>query len=182
VGVEEARLVEAPVAASPEVVAEADRLAPSAPVGGRIPLQHEARSWVSQALGLLRAGRVLVVDYADETPSLATRPWAEWLRTYRGHRRAGHPLDRPGTADITCEVALDQLAVAAAPDRDRTQAAWLAAHGLAELVERAREVWRTTAHVGDLAALAARSRVGEADALTDPTGLGAFRVVEWEVG
>jgi hypothetical protein len=24
--------------------------------------------------------------------------------------------------------------------------------------------------------------VGEADALTDPTGLGAFRVLEWDVG
>jgi hypothetical protein len=49
-------------------------------------------------------------------------------------------------------------------------------------VEAARGTWRATAHVGDLAALAARSRVGEADALTDPTGLGAFRVLEWEVG
>ena len=182
VGVEAGRLVEVPVAASPEAVAEADRLAPGAPVGGRIPRQHQARAWVAQAVGLLRGGRVLVVDYADETPSLATRQWTDWLRTYRDHRRAGHPLDRPGTADITCEVAVDQLAVAHAPHADRTQAAWLAAHGLAELVEAARETWRTTAHVGDLTALAARSRVGEADALTDPEGLGAFRVMEWEVG
>ena len=181
VGVEAARLVEVPVTASPEVVAEADRLAPDAPVGGRIPRQHQARSWVAQAAGLLRAGRVVVFDYADETPSLAARPWPEWLRTYREHRRAGHPLDQPGTADITCEVAVDQLAVASAPDDDRTQAAWLEAHGLAELVERARETWRATAHVGDLTALAARSRVGEADALTDPSGLGSFRVLEWQV-
>ena len=36
-------------------------------------------------------------------------------------------------------------------------------------------------HVGDLAALRPRSRVGEAEALTDPTGLGAFRVLEWVV-
>jgi hypothetical protein len=33
--------------------------------------------------------------------------------------------------------------------------------------------------VGDLAALRARSRVREAEALLDPDGLGAFRVVEW---
>jgi hypothetical protein len=71
--------------------------------------------------------------------------------------------------------------VARAPDGDRAQAAWLEGHGLAELVAAARETWRATAHVGDLTALAARSRVGEADALTDPGGLGAFRVLEWEV-
>ena len=38
------------------------------------------------------------------------------------------------------------------------------------------------AGVGDLAALRARSRVREAEALTDPSGLGAFAVLEWEVG
>ena len=32
---------------------------------------------------------------------------------------------------------------------------------------------------GGLEAIAGRSRVHEADALTDPTGLGAFRVLEW---
>ena len=181
VGVEGGRLVEVLVGASPGLGAEADRLAPGAPVGGRIPIQHEARGWLGHALGLVRAGRVVVVDYADATPSLAARPWQEWLRTYRGHQRAGHPLDAPGTADITCEVAVDQLAVARAPDRDRAQAAWLEGHGIGELVDAARKTWRATAHVGDLAALAARSRVGEADALTDPGGLGAFRVLEWEL-
>jgi len=29
--------------------------------------------------------------------------------------------------------------------------------------------------------IARRTGVGEADALTDPTGLGAFRVLEWQV-
>ena len=28
----------------------------------------------------------------------------------------------------------------------------------------------------------ARSRVNEAEALTDPSGLGAFRVLEWVIG
>ena len=34
---------------------------------------------------------------------------------------------------------------------------------------------------GDLAALRARSRASESDALCDPTGLGAFRVLEWRL-
>ena len=34
--------------------------------------------------------------------------------------------------------------------------------------------------IGDLEAVKARSRVGEAEALLDPSGLGAFRVLEWD--
>jgi SAM-dependent MidA family methyltransferase len=161
----------------------ADRLAPDAPVGGRVPVQQAAADWVRSARALLRRGRVVVVDYADTTPSLARRPWLEWLRTYRAHGRGGHPLEAPGTQDITCEVAVDQLAaLARAPDRDTAQADWLRAHGLDDLVRAARDTWHERASLGDLDALKARSRVGEADALIDPTGLGAFRVLEWDVG
>ena len=35
--------------------------------------------------------------------------------------------------------------------------------------------------VGDLAALRARSRIRESEALLDPDGMGAFRVLEWIV-
>ena len=182
VGVRGDRLVEVLVVAEGGLAREADALAPDAAVGARMPVQRGTREWLSRALGLLVAGRVVVVDYADDTASLAARPWQEWLRTYRSHGRAGHPLEAPGTADITCEVAVDQLAVVRSPDLDRPQAEWLDSHGIDLLVEHARERWRAGAHVGDLAALAARSRVGEADALCDPAGLGAFRVLEWQVG
>ena len=162
----------------PVVSHEADRLAPNAPVGARIPLQDAAREWVTDAVGRIRRGRVVVVDYADSTPSMAARPWTEWVRTYRGHGRAGHPLADLGSADITCEVAVDQLPPAT---HDRSQAEFLRAHGLDHLVADARQVWSERAHIGDLQALTARSRVMEAAALTDPSGLGAFRVLEWEV-
>jgi SAM-dependent MidA family methyltransferase len=132
---------------------------------------------------LLQQGRVVVLDYADTSASLARRPWLEWVRTYRAHERGGHPLDAPGSQDITCEVAVDQLgALVRPPDRDTSQADWLRAHGIDDLVADARATWRERAALGDLEALKARSRVGEADALTDPTGLGAFRVLEWDVG
>ena len=118
-------------------VADAGRLAPDAPVGARIPLQHQARDWLVDALGRVQAGRVVVVDYMDTTASMSRRPPGEWLRTYRGHGRAGAPLDALGTADITCEVAVDQLAAVRPPDQDRTQAAFLQAHGIDRLVEEA---------------------------------------------
>lgn len=156
----------------------AARLAPAAGPGARIPLQRQAVAFVTDALARLRPGhgRLVLVDYADTTASLAARPWRDWLRTYRAHQRGGPPLEAPGTQDITAEVAVDQLPP---PDLDRSQADFLRAHGLDPLVEAARAEWQERAHIGDLAALKARSRVSEAAALTDPDGLGAFRVLEW---
>ena len=169
------------VPAPPELAAEADRLAPGAAEGGRVPLQHGASAWLRGALALLGRGRLVVIDYADTTPSLASRPWPEWLRTYRSHGRGGHPLDRPGTQDVTCEVAVDQLARVRAPAADRSQAEFLSASGIDELVAAARAEWQAGAAAGTLAAVAARSRAAEAAALVDPAGLGAFRVLEWTV-
>jgi SAM-dependent MidA family methyltransferase len=168
------------VRAPPDLAQEADRLAPDASVGSRIPVQRRAQSWLRSALSLVERGHVVVIDYGDTTAGLAGRPWSEWVRTYRAGGPGGPPLDDPGTQDITCEVAVDQLARIAAPDDDATQGAFLRAHGIDDLVSEARARWHERAAIGDLAALAARSRVNEADVLTDPAGLGAFRVLQWQ--
>lgn len=152
-----------------------------APIGARVPVQERAAGWLVDTLALVERGRVVVVDYADTTPSMAGRPQHEWLRTYRGHDRGGDPLADPGAQDVTVEVAVDQLAAVRPPDEDRTQAAFLRAHGIDDLVEEGRRTWAERAHLGDLAAIRARSRVTEAEALLDPTGLGAYRVLEWAV-
>ncbi|HEV3402392.1 MAG TPA: SAM-dependent methyltransferase [Acidimicrobiales bacterium] len=169
------------VPAAPALAAQAGGLVPDVPDEARIPLQRRAGAWLRAALGCLRRGRVVVVDYADTTPNMARRPWTEWVRTYRAHGRGGHPLADLGRQDVTCEVATDQLARVRPPVGDRTQAEFLTAHGLDALVDAARQAWDAGAASGDLAALAARSRVTEAAALTDPAGLGAFRVLEWQV-
>ena len=109
---------------------------------------------------------------------MARRPWTDWVRTYRGHGRGRPPLADLGMQDVTCEVAVDQLRP---PDANRSQAEWLRAHGVDDLAAEARAAWEARAHIGDLEAVKARSRAGEANALTDPTGLGAFRVLEWQV-
>ncbi|MCU1462697.1 MAG: hypothetical protein JWO37_2772 [Acidimicrobiales bacterium] len=151
-----------------------------APVGARVPVQHAARDWVRRALSSVARGRVVVIDYAvGTTAELAGRPMAEWVRTYRSHGRGGGPLDRPGEQDVTCEVCIDQLARVRPPSRDRSQADFLAAHGVGKLVTAAEAAWQAAAADPDLAALAERARVTEAAALTDPAGLGAFRVLEW---
>jgi SAM-dependent MidA family methyltransferase len=162
-----------------EVLVPVEGPALDAPVGARIPVQRAARAWVETALGLVAAGRVIVFDYADTSASMARRPWTDWVRTYRGHTRGGRPLEGLGSQDITCEVAVDQLP---APTSNRSQADFLRAHGLDALVAEARRAWEERAHIGDLQALVARSRVHEAAALTDPAGLGAFRALEWVQG
>jgi SAM-dependent MidA family methyltransferase len=146
-------------------------------VGARVPRQDAAAAWVADAMARAGpGGRVVAVDYASTTRDLAARPWQEWVRTYRGHDRGGPPLDALGMQDITCEVAVDQLPP---PSHDWSQADWLRAQGIDDLVAEGRRVWRERAAIGDLAAVRARSRVTEADALLDPSGLGAFRVLEW---
>jgi SAM-dependent MidA family methyltransferase len=180
VGIEGSSLVEVLVPMTAVEAAGLDRRAPGATAGARVPLQRAAAAWVHDALALAGpGGRVMALDYATTTARLAARPWTEWVRTYRRHERGGPPLDGLGEQDITCEVAIDQLGVA--PTADRSQADWLRAHGLGDLVEEGRRIWRERAPTGDLAAVRARSRVGEGEALTDPAGLGAFRVLEWAV-
>ena len=53
------------------------------------------------------------------------------------------------------------------------------ARKLDELVAAGWRLWEERAHLGDLEAIRARSRVTEAKALLDPTGLGGFTVLEW---
>ena len=81
----------------------------AASVGTRMPVMADGAEWLGAALDLAAGGRVVAIDYASTSPQLAQRPWTEWVRTYARHGRAGHPLDEPGTADITCEVAVDPL-------------------------------------------------------------------------
>ena len=174
-------LVETLVAAEAGDATLADRLAPDAPTGGRVPIQRQAAAWVSEALDRLERGHLLVIDYASSAPTMADRPWTDWVRTYRRHDRGLAPLAELGTQDVTCEVDLAQLALVRPPDGVASQATFLGAHGLDELVAEGRHIWRERAHIGDLAALRARSRVGEAEALVDRAGLGAFLVLHWQV-
>lgn len=178
-------LLEVLVPAPADLAEDADRSVGGAqflPDGARVPVQRAASVWLRQALSLLEDGRVVVIDYADATPSLAGQPWQNWLRTFRHHQPGGPPLELPGSQDITCVVATDQLGAVRRPTSDRSQAGWLADHGIDELVTAARLIWHERAALGDLEAMKARNRVGEGGALVDPAGLGAFRVLEWVVG
>jgi len=141
---------------------------------GRGVLQRAAETWLKTARSLVRRGSVVVVDYA--------RPRSEdvEVRTYLGHERGDQPLTQLGRNDVTVDVDLAQLqSRVGAASSVTTQAEFLNGLGIEALVEEGRALWEANAAVGDLAALKARSRIREADALLDPDGLGGFTVAIW---
>jgi len=150
------------------------------PEGTRIPWLGPAQRWLVDrcATGPDAHGRVVIIDYGAATSELAAREGG-WLRTHVSHDGSSDWLRHPGSCDITTDVAFDQLAMAHAPHLDLRQDEWLRHHGIEMLVEEGKRVWEERAGVGDLAALRARSRVNESQALLDPTGMGAFRVLGW---
>ncbi len=177
----EGDLVEVLVPAAAELVAALGPVDPALPAGTRLPVQRAAHEWLAAAAQRLRRGFIVLVDYCASTEELSERDGG-WLRTYRGHQRGSAPLQDPGEQDVTADVALGPLLHAA--DRAglhlveiHSQADWLRAHGIDELVAEGAAIWRERAHLGDLAALAGRSRGTEAAALTDAAGLGAHRVL-----
>ena len=185
-GWREAHVVDAGGSAFAEVLLAVDdeigiALPAGAPHGARLPVQERAGRWVVEARSVLSRGRVLIVDYASPTTAaLAARPWRDWLRTYRSHEHGVHYLREPGTQDITAEVALDQLfAVGGEPDAVRSQQQFLSLWGIDGLVEEGRRVWAEQSSRPTLDAMRMRSRAREAEALSDPAGLGAFHVIEY---
>ena len=159
----------------------AEALAPAALPGARLPLAEAAVGWVGRALGLLHEGRLIVVDYADVSASLAARPPGEWLRTYRRQAAGVSPLREVGRQDITVEVPLDQILSAHPGAVVQDQASFLRSLGIEALAVEGASIWRQRSAVGDLTALEGRSRSFEAESLCDSSGLGAFSVVEWRI-
>jgi SAM-dependent MidA family methyltransferase len=152
-------------------------------VGARVPVPRALDAWFADAAGTLVAGRgaVLALDYLAPFAEVVQRS-PGWLRTYRGHGRGGDALHEPGEHDITADVPIEHAERAAGRAgltvaSISAQADWLRDLGIDELVVEGDREWEARASVGDLAALAARSRRTEAAALTDPKGLGAFVVM-----
>ncbi len=149
-------------------------LAANVEVGQRVPVLSAASTWVNDVMAR-GADRLLVFDYGMATTTeLAER--GGWLRTYREHQRGDDPLMDPGEWDITTDIAVDQLPT---PANVTTQAGWLTQWGIGALVEEGREFWQAHAAAPDLAAMRMRSRIREAEALTDPAGLGSWLALEY---
>jgi len=177
-------LVEVLVPAEPDDARALDAatVGASLPAGCRLPIPRGLDAWIAACSRVLHRGSLVVIDYVDDAGGLIARGVRSWLRTYRAHDRGASPLEAPGSQDITADVVREQLRRAARASgfafvSDQPQSEWLAELGIDDLVEAGRRTWASRAHLGDLEALAGRSRVNEAAALTDAAGLGAHRVV-----
>ena len=169
------------VVAPTEVPASFAPIVASAAAGEWMPLQNNAAQWLTSAIDRLERGVVIAIDYGASTAEIAARPDMGWLRTFVGQERGGHPLDAPGSCDITSDVAVDQLVAAVAPTVMATQRQVLERLGIGQLVEEGRKIWTENASAPDVAALRARSRIGEAESLLQSGGLGDFIVLEWTI-
>jgi len=153
--------------------------------GARLPIPRGIDAWFDACARMLRHGTLVAIDYLDDAKTILDRRTdggPTWLRTFRAHQRGGSPLDEPGAHDITADVVREQLQRAAQACgftlvADRSQTEWLDELDIGGLVEAGRRTWEERVHLGDLEAVVGRSHVVEARALTDPSGLGAHRVV-----
>ena len=174
-------LVEAPV--RPQVLAWLDAHAGDTPEGGVVECQLEAAEWLDQVIGRLEAGSILVIDYGDTSEGLLPRRREGTLRTYRSHHLGPHPLDEPGSTDLTADVnfsALLQVAEEAGMRCElRRQQDFLAELGLEDRMRRLRGEELELARAGDpIERLRVRSKVKEIETLLHPRGLGDFMVLE----
>jgi SAM-dependent MidA family methyltransferase len=166
----------------PSVAAWAERYGEGAPVGGMVEVQLAAGSWVSEALGRLEAGALIVIDYGGTAEELVPRRTQGTLRTYRAHHLGPDPLEAPGETDITADVNFSALLETVAEAGWRAdvvrQDDYLAQWGLRDVVSGLRRKELELARSNDaLARLAVRSERTDADTLMHPRGLGDFRVL-----
>lgn len=168
--------------ARPEVLGWLHANAAGTPDGGVVECQLEATAWMRHMARRLAAGSILVIDYGDTSGGLARRRRDGTLRTYRSHHLGPHPLDEPGSTDMTADVDFSALLAAGRGSGLRCelvrQREFLADLGLVDRLRglRAREL--ELARGGDpVERLRVRSRVKEVETLLHPRGLGDFLVL-----
>jgi len=159
----------------------------------RAEINLDALRWLQRSAQLLSGptnrGFLLTIDYGDEARALYTRERQRGtLACYYQHQLTERPLVKPGEQDITAHINFSALI----DEGQRqglhlhtftTQKAWLEEMGLMEEVERLRQSdfaamdMERASDKGQKALLqwyTLRQRVA---ALTDPTGMGNFKVL-----
>ena len=157
--------------------------------GWRAEINLDALHWIQQTAGLLRSGFVLTIDYGDKAKALYTA-WRKrgTLLCYYKHQANERPLLHPGEQDITAHVNFSALIdegrrLGMRLHRFTTQRLWLQGLGIQEELEQRylnefsdAEFARAT-DKGQIALLKWRDVRQRAAALTDPGGMGDFKVL-----
>ena len=157
--------------------------------GWRAEINLAALRWIRRTARLLRRGYILTIDYGDRARALYSRARHHGtLACYFQHQMNERPLARPGEQDITAHVNFSALINEGRRQGLRlhkftTQRLWLESLGIHEELEQRRlrdfaeSVSARASDRGQVALLQwydLRQRVA---ALTDPAGMGNFKVL-----
>jgi len=157
--------------------------------GWRVEINLDALRWIQRTGGLMRSGFVLTIDYGDKAKALYTA-WRKrgTLLCYYKHQANEKPLLHPGEQDITAHVNFSALIdegrrLGMRLHRFTTQRLWLEGLGIqAELEHRyvnefAEAEFARATDRGQVALLKWRDVRQRAAVLTDPGGMGDFKVL-----
>ncbi|HEY6408537.1 MAG TPA: SAM-dependent methyltransferase [Ktedonobacteraceae bacterium] len=157
--------------------------------GWRAEINLDALRWIQRTAKRLRHGYILTIDYGDKARVLYTRYRRHGtLACYFQHQLKDRPLARPGEQDITAHVNFSALIDEGRSQGLRlhkftTQRLWLEGLGIQEELEQSRQsdfaasITERASDCGQVALLQwydLRQRVA---ALTDPAGMGNFKVL-----
>ncbi len=157
--------------------------------GWRAEINLDALRWMERTANLLRRGFILAIDYGDKARALYTRYRRRGtLACYYNHQMNERPLAHPGEQDITAHVNFSALINEGRRQGLRlskftTQHLWLQEFGIYEELQRLRasefaeaDSERATDR-GQVALLKWYNLQQRVAALTDPAGMGNFKVL-----
>jgi SAM-dependent MidA family methyltransferase len=155
----------------------------------RAEINLDALRWIQRTAQLVRRGFILTIDYGGKARELYTRYRRHGtLACYFHHQMNERPLARPGEQDITAHVNFSALIDEGRRQGLRlnkftTQQLWLESLGIREELARRRasdfsdmDTVRATDR-GQIAMLKWQNLYQRVTALTDPSGMGNFKVL-----
>ena len=148
------------------------QLAAHLPDGFTVELCPAADEWWRSAAGVLRAGRLMTLDYGLTAQELLAPERREGtLRAYHRHRLSGDVLAQPGEQDITAHVNFSAIQQAGEATGLHTEELFPQEQFLTRIAARA---WEPGTSFGEWTA----QRTRRFQTLTHPEHLGrAFRVL-----
>jgi len=157
--------------------------------GWRAEINLDALRWMQHTASRMQHGYILTIDYGDKAKALYTRQRQRGtLACYFQHQMNERPLVRPGEQDITAHVNFSALIEEGRRQGFHlqtftTQRHWLEGLGIHEELEQfhqhefaAAETERATDR-GQIALLQWRNVREQVATLTDPDGMGNFKVL-----
>ncbi|GCF09344.1 class I SAM-dependent methyltransferase [Dictyobacter arantiisoli] len=167
------------------------------PSGWRAEVNLDAITWMERTSQLLlgpnpkrkRRGFIIAIDYGDSARELySTERYRGTLASYYQHQFSERPLARPGEQDITAHVNFTALLDAGRQQGLRlhkytTQRKWLMETGIYEELEQVHQQHfgiidqNRASDQGQVALLQWYNLRQRVSALTDPRGMGDFKVL-----